>query len=127
MNIKFFGFIIFIFIVGTFLGFTFEEIGPMSEEATMTVGDEEMTFTEVMDAMTSFDLRSWTDVWGPIKIPTFLAVFFSVVAKVITWDYAFFTGGWEYARWFIFIPISAMVAFGVTVLFVQLMRGLITT
>jgi hypothetical protein len=52
--------------------------------------------TGILNSLIPF---TWFTVAG-IPIPVFNFNFFSGVIKLLTWDYSFYTGGYEIVRWF---------------------------
>ncbi len=51
-------------------------------------------------------------VGGMIPIPMFNINFFRGVFRLLTWDYGFYTGGWQLLRWFWTILLSPGAIWG---------------
>lgn len=122
MSTGWIAFFVFVWIVGTFLGLTFEAANFAT--STLTVGGQVITVKQAMDTIAGFNIMTWADVFGVIKLPAPNFIYFELLLKMMTWDFSFMTGNWEYVRWFIFIPISAAGAFGFFILFISAIFGL---
>lgn len=111
-----------VWIVGMFFGITF--VSSNFAEAQIEIDGEMMSIDEAFDTLASFKIVNWLDIWGPIKLPVPNTKFFSIILKMATWDFPFMTGYAEWIRTFVFIPLSAAIAFGFFIMFISAIFGL---
>ena len=121
MRVAFIGFILFVWIILAVL-ITFHSQDAMAN-STINVGVGNMTVSRAMDVITSFSVLKWQELFGVIPIPLPNTEYFDVLIKMGTWDFSFFSGNWEYVRWIIFMPITAMLVFGLMVFLLSLIKG----
>lgn len=58
-------------------------------------------------------LISSLKVGGLVPIPTFNIYFFRGVYRLLTWDYSFYTGGYEFLRYFWMVTLSPGAVWGI--------------
>ncbi len=68
-------------------------------------------------------IETTTDT-GSTSLTNAVSGFFSRIVEFLTWDYAFFEGGFEWIRWFILTPITAAFAAGFILMFASSIWGL---
>ena len=108
-----FAFIIFLVIIGwTFSAFM--------EMDYVTVHASELDPAVTYSVMQINDISTWT------VVNFFPRLFFEILPKVLTWNFAFLEGGFEWVRWFFLWPISAFFMFAVGIVFWQIVRGWVT-
>src|SRR3990167_5218338 len=56
-------------------------------------------------------------IGGLIPIPSFNLYFFRGVVRILTWDYSFYTGGWEIIRYFWLITLTPGAIWGISQVF----------
>ena len=113
MPAKYLALIVFLWVVAAVLG-------GVIEGATLSSNE-----TSVLDNLTSWSEINTAESWGTFKFLTALPSFFSSLFTLMTFDFAFFDGGWELVRWFLFVPLMVMTVFGLVVTFLGLYQRLI--
>lgn len=111
------GFVFFVGVIGAFLSL-------MLEQSYIGSGE-----TSVWNQVTAWYRVLTTATSLPNIIIEFVGTlpgFFNGIFRIITWDYAFFSGPFEYIRIFIFMPITAIMVYGFISLFLSLFRPSIT-
>ncbi len=68
-------------------------------------------------------IETTTDT-GSTSLTNAIKNFFTRITDFLTWDYAFFEGGFEWIRWFILTPITCAFAAGFILMFASSIWGL---
>jgi hypothetical protein len=114
-----------LWLVGIFLGATYDKVD-IGTYAPITVGSTTVTAGGTLNYLSNFKNISYksttTGKWAFVGINP---DYFTVLWGVMTWDFNFFNGGAEIFRYILLLPISVGVMFGIFQLFVALMQGLI--
>jgi len=122
MNNKWIAFAAFVWIIGMFLGSTFEQ-----HTGTDWAGaSDESTLEYLLDVK---NITYQQDIVGGLAVPMFNTDYFSTMWKVMTFDFEFFSDdvypGMEIVRWIILLPIALAIAYGILYAFIQLLQGFI--
>jgi hypothetical protein len=121
-NHKWVIFLIAIYIIAMLLGCTFEASTGTGWAGT----SEETTLEYLMNAKNIMYSQSDTGTWTFVVFNT---EYFETLWGVMTFDFAFFDDdlypGTEMIRWIFFIPFAIGIAFGLSVLFIDLLQGFI--
>jgi len=121
LNPKWIGLIVFVWITLTFLGATFEGHSTTTGDWE---GDTQETQLEYL--MNVKNVVAQTSETGEVSFVLFNTEYFKTVWQMITWDFTFLQGeGYEIIRWIVFIPISAVISYGLLYAFIQLAQGFI--
>jgi len=100
-------------VVGTFLSALVEDDYVGEEE----IGD--------YNTISSYQVVKYNSE-GEVNIPGSIGGFFGIVMKLLTWDYAFFEGGFQWIRLFILMPITTMIIIGFIITFSVSVFGFFT-
>jgi len=112
MKVSWFGFLCMIWISGMFLTNIIND--------SYVTDDEAKTLSET----TSNTIIETTTDTGSTSLTNAFRDFFSNVFKYLSWDFAFFEGGFEWIRWFILTPITAVFVAGFILMFASSIWGL---
>lgn len=112
MKVSWFGFLCMIWISGMFL------TNIINNEFIMDSEAEQLTET------TSTTIIETTTDTGSTSLTNAIKDFFSNVMEYLSWDFAFFEGGFEWIRWWILTPITAVFAAGFILMFASSIWGL---
>lgn len=122
MNNKWVVFAVFVWIIGMFLGSTFE----YHTDSDWVGADKETTLEYLLDAKNISYSQSDTGTWNFVGFNT---EYFTTLWSVMTFDFTFFNddvnSGTEMIRWIIFVPVAIGVIYGVLYAFIQLIQGFI--
>jgi len=112
MKVAWFGFLCMIWISGMFL--------------TNIINDTYITDSsaEELTTITSTTVIETTTDTGSTSLTNAIRNFFSNIIKFLSWDFAFFEGGFEWIRWFLLTPITAVFAAGFVLMFASSIWGL---
>lgn len=109
MNTKWIVFAVFVWVIGMFLGSTFEQ----RSGSNWAGATEETTLEYLMDAKNISYVADDTGEWNFVG---FNRAYFETVWQVMTFDFTFFdddvNSGTEMLRWIIFTPIAIGVGLG---------------
>ncbi len=111
---KYIAFIFFIWITGSILGTVMEQ-----EQFGST---EETTLSQ----LTVWQEISSEESWGLFDVVSLVPGFFTALFQILTFQFAFITGPLVYIRWIVLAPITAMIMWGLTVVFIGILRRGIT-
>jgi hypothetical protein len=121
-NHKWIIFLIALYIIAMFLGCTFEE----STGTSWAGASEQNTLEYLMNFKNITYSQTDTGTWSFVGINT---QYFNTIWGVLTFDFAFFDDdlypGSEMFRWIFFVPFAIGIAFGLAILFIDLLQGFI--
>ena len=110
MPAKYLALLVFLWVVAAVLGGVIEGAA---------LGENE---TGVLNILTSWAEVNTAESWSIVKVVQALPSFFSSLFELMTFDFAFFDGGWELVRWFLFVPLMVTVVFGLITTFVGIFQ-----
>lgn len=123
MDNKWIIFLLMVWIIGCFLGATFDY---QNTSDTWAGSTKETTLEYLLDAKNIAYSQEEGGTWSFVGINT---EYFQTLWGVMTWDFPFFDDtlnpGTEMIRWIIFLPIVIGIGFGILILFIQLLQGFI--
>lgn len=105
MPAKWIGFIVFVWIIGAMVGAVLEGSFISANE------------TSVLNQLMGWQEITSQESWWPVKFIGALPDFFNGIFRLLTFDFAFFYGGWELVRLVLLAPIIATVVFGLIIMF----------
>ena len=121
MDNKWVIFAVTLWMIGMFLGATFDKV----DIGTYSPGGTPMTTT--FNYLTNMkNIAYSTDATGASSFVGVNTNYFKVLWQMMTFDFGFFYGGAEIFRWIFLVPISVGILFAVYQLFVQIIQGLIS-
>jgi len=77
-------------------------------------GASQNSVIQSLSVLTTFKISSL------IVIPVFNVNFVNGIVKLLTWDYSFYTGGWQVIRWFWLVTLSPGAVWGIIQAFIWL-------
>ena len=98
MSTKFFSFLAFVWITSVIIC--------LIVEGTW-IGSTEQTIINDLSAFTTLKIG------GMVPIPAPNLYFFRGVFRLLTWDYSFYTGGYEFVRYFWLVIFSGAAVWGI--------------
>lgn len=101
---------VFVFLVG-------HTICVMMEGSVM--GADELN---IIAGLTGIETLDITDPWWQTVL-TWGQAFIGMIWRLMSWNYSFFTGYWEWFRFLVLVPISCGLAWGI----VSMLRGTATS
>ena len=105
MAAKWVGFIIFVWVIGSIVGL-------MAEGITVS-GNETTVLNQVMFWQ---QVRS-DETWTPVTVVATPINFLTGLFRLLTFDFCFFEGQWEYVRYIILSPIIGTIVMGMIITF----------
>ena len=73
------------------------------------LSDEYVALNNVLQ----FSVFSTFEVFGTFSIPTPNPQFFTDLAKLLLWDFDLFTGGFQWVRWGLLLPLGGAIGYGI--------------
>lgn len=126
MNIKWLGFIIFVWIIATLMAATFDEA---SSDASTWGPENETTLSYLADIRRVVYAEEETGTFAWLTPNT---EYFNAAYELMTWDFGFLkcsSGnddcGYTYFRYIVLVPISLTALFGLLYIFITLLQGFI--
>jgi len=119
VNIKWIGFMIAVWVIGMFLGATFEH--HTAAAGNWEGATQESTLEYLLNVK---HVVYQEDNVGELHFVFINKEYFDTLWQVFTWDFTFLRGEpYEMVRWIVLIPFSIVCALGVAYMFIQLMQG----
>lgn len=114
MSPKYIAFFVFIFIVGTVLGFVIDNA---------QVGAEEQA---KINALTYWQQIETDENWGVTQTIGGTPGYFNAIFQAAIWNFSFLTGPAVYIKWFIWAPLMAMFVWGVILTFISIFSRILS-
>ena len=111
-------FLILVWVIGVFLGATYEKA-----EGTDWPGTSEET---TLDYLMSFKNVTYQQtIIGSMEIPLPNPEYMKTLGRVMLLDFEFMDGDWQLAQWVILSPLAIAALFSLIYAFIQLFQGFI--
>lgn len=70
-------------------------------------------------------INEGTTTFQDLLNPSLSSEYYNTLKTVFTFDYPFFTGGWEILRWVVFLPLGIGVSISIVTAFGSFIRSLL--